>query len=125
MSKILLVDDDEFVVEYLKTHLEEWGYGIVEVSGGRSAINMAVSDTANLIIMDINMPGITGYEAIEELKSNSRNAEIPIIALTANKKGVSDDWAYLAHLIKTTDTWIILPHLITYRWMVGFKNVFT
>ena len=35
MSKILLVDDDEFVVENLKTHLEEWGYGVVEASGGR------------------------------------------------------------------------------------------
>ena len=112
MSKILLVDDDEFVVEYLKTHLEEWGYGIVEVSGGRSAINMAVSDTANLIIMDINMPGITGYEAIAELKSNSRNAEIPIIALTANKTVEDTDQAYemgcAGHISKPTiDIYII------------------
>ena len=68
MSKILLVDDDELVVEYLKTHLEEWGYGVVEASGSRSAKDMGVSEMPNLIIMDINMPGITGYEAIAEIK---------------------------------------------------------
>lgn len=94
MSKILLVDDDEFVVEYLKTHLEEWGYDVVEASGGRSAIEMAASESPSLIIMDINMPGITGYEAITELKGNSRTTGIPIMALTANKTAEDRDHAY-------------------------------
>ena len=94
MSKILLVDDDEFVVEYLKAHLEEWGYDVLGASGGRSAIDMAVSETPGLIIMDINMPGVTGYEVIAELKGNPQTAGIPIVALTANKTAEDRDHAY-------------------------------
>ena len=45
MSKILLVDDDEFVVEYLKTHLEEWGYGVVEARCSTFGICARFKDT--------------------------------------------------------------------------------
>ena len=44
MSKILLVDDDKFVVEYFKTHLEEWGYGIVEASDGMDILSQISFD---------------------------------------------------------------------------------
>ena len=88
------MDEDEFVVEYLRTHLEDWGYDVVDASSGRLALDLAASQTPNLIIMDINMPGLTGYEAIAELKGNSATAGIPILALTANKTAEDRDQAY-------------------------------
>lgn len=94
MVKILLVDNDEFVIEYLKAHLMDWGYEVLSAQDGADAVSLASSTIPDLIIMDINMPVMTGYETIKKIKSEDNTARVPIIALTANNTAEDRDHAY-------------------------------
>lgn len=94
MRKILVVDDDEHVRDYLLAHLAGWGYGVESCTSGASAIEMALEDTPDLLILDINMPGMTGYEVISKLRLENATQNVPIIALSANSASGDRDEAY-------------------------------
>ncbi|MBT3305312.1 MAG: response regulator, partial [Alphaproteobacteria bacterium] len=84
--KVLLVDDDALIRRFLKMHFENGGYHVVEAENGQDALNKAENETPDLIVMDMNMPVMTGWDAARELKTpGAATAEIPIIALTAQK----------------------------------------
>jgi CheY-like chemotaxis protein len=86
MSKVLLVDDDTLIRKFLKLHFESNGFSVTEAENGREALSMATSEMPDLIIMDMNMPVMTGWDAARELKKpGAVTAGIPIIALTAHK----------------------------------------
>jgi two-component system cell cycle response regulator DivK len=82
-KRILVVEDDADNRGLLVKALTPEGYEILEATDGRSAIARARSEHPDLIIMDLALPGIDGWEASRRLKSNPRSADIPIIALTA------------------------------------------
>ncbi len=94
MKKILLIDDDELVRDYIKACLVDWGYEMIDSGDGDSGIEMAVLEMPDLILMDINMPGTNGYEAIGRLRDDQQTRELPIIALTANNTAEDRDQAY-------------------------------
>ncbi len=94
MKKILLIDDDELVRDYIKACLVDWGYEMIDSCDADSGIEMAVSAMPDLILMDINMPGTNGYEAIERLRGDQQTRALPIIALTANNTAEDRDQAY-------------------------------
>ena len=84
MAKILVVEDNEFNRDMLSRRLQRRGYEIVSACDGEQAIRVAPAHMPDLILMDINLPGMDGWEATRRLRANERTASIPIIALTAH-----------------------------------------
>lgn len=83
MAKILIVEDNPVNMELAKDLLEMAGHVIFEATNGREAIDVAGSFLPDLILMDIQLPGIDGLAATRVIKSNAATCEIPVIALTA------------------------------------------
>ena len=84
MTKILLVEDNEMNRDMLSRRLERKGYGIVMALDGQQAVDMAASEAPALILMDMSLPIIDGWEATRRIKANAVTKGIPIIALTAH-----------------------------------------
>jgi len=84
MTKILLVEDNEMNRDMLSRRLERKGYAIAIAIDGQQGVDMALSETPALILMDMSLPVIDGWEATRRLKADERTKNIPIIALTAH-----------------------------------------
>jgi len=82
MAKILLVEDNEMNRDMLTRRLERKGYAVVCAVDGAQAVTMAQSEQPALILMDMSLPGLDGWEATRQIKA--ANKTIPIIALTAH-----------------------------------------
>src|SRR5437899_5627542 len=85
MTKILYVEDNDDDVYLLKMRLELIeGFALGVAKDGAAAISSVTADLPDIILMDLNVPVIDGWEATRRLKANAKTAQIPIIALTAN-----------------------------------------
>ncbi len=84
MTKILLVEDNEMNRDMLSRRLERKGYAVAIAVDGQQAVDMAASEAPALILMDMSLPIIDGWEATRRIKSNAATRGIPIIALTAH-----------------------------------------
>ena len=84
MSKILLVEDNDMNRDMLSRRLLRRGYEVVMALDGEEGIAMAKSERPDLILMDISLPVIDGYEATRQLKASPETEFIPVIALTAH-----------------------------------------
>ena len=84
MSKILLVEDNEMNRDMLSRRLERKGFEVVMAVDGQAGIDMASSDSPDLILMDLSLPIIDGWEATRRIKADSATQNIPVIALTAH-----------------------------------------
>jgi CheY-like chemotaxis protein len=84
MPKILVVDDDEMNRDMLSRRLLRKGYEVVLAVNGAEAIERAAAERPELILMDLSMPVLDGYEATRRLKAESRTSRIPIIGLSAH-----------------------------------------
>ena len=84
MTKILLVEDNDLAREALSRRLERKGYKVVLASDGLAGMAMAEAETPDLIVMDMNLPILDGWEATRQLKSREPTRSIPIVALTVN-----------------------------------------
>ena len=84
MTKILLVEDNEMNRDMLTRRLERRGFQVVSAVDGRAGIAMGEQEAPDLILMDMSLPDLDGWEATRLLKSSSRTRSIPIIALTAH-----------------------------------------
>jgi CheY-like chemotaxis protein len=84
MPKILVVDDDEMNRDMLSRRLLRKGYEVVLAVNGAEAIERAVAERPELILMDLSMPVLDGYEATRRLKASGDTRRIPIIGLSAH-----------------------------------------
>ena len=84
MPKLLLVEDNEMNRDMLSRRLIKKGYQVVMAFDAERGIDMAKSDSPDLILMDIGLPGIDGWEATRMLKAERETSGIPVIALTAH-----------------------------------------
>lgn len=84
MTKILLVEDNEMNRDMLSRRLTRKGYEIVMAVDGGQAVEMAASESPDLILMDMSLPVIDGWEATRRIKAQDALRAIPIIALTAH-----------------------------------------
>lgn len=84
MPKILLVEDNEMNRDMLSRRLEHQGYSVLSAHDGEQGHFLACSETPDLVLMDISLPLMNGWELTRLLKSNERTRHIPIIALTAH-----------------------------------------
>ena len=81
--KILIIDDQPENVFVLQDRLEHEGYKVVTAYDGQSGINKAVEEQPDIILLDIMMPGMSGFEVCEVLIKNEKTKKIPIIMVTA------------------------------------------
>ncbi len=84
MTKILLVEDNEMNRDMLARRLARKGYQVILACDGQEAIDKAQTEDPAIILMDLSLPVLDGWEATRQLKADPATAEIPIIALTAH-----------------------------------------
>ena len=84
MPKVLLVEDNEESREGLSRYLRRNGYEILLAVDGRQAVDVARATVPDLILIDLNLPVLDGWEATRQLKAGSETRGIPVIALTAH-----------------------------------------
>jgi CheY-like chemotaxis protein len=84
MPKILLVEDNEMNRDMLSRRLERRGFTVVIAADGEVGLNQARTCSPDLILMDMSLPVIDGWEATRQLKADPATSKIPIIALTAH-----------------------------------------
>ena len=93
MSRILLVEDNEMNRDMLSRRLQRRGYEVVIAVDGQLGIDMARSESPDLILMDMSLPVIDGWEATRALKADDATRHIPVIALTAHAMSTDRDKA--------------------------------
>ncbi len=86
--KVLVVDDEENIIQILEFSIEAEGYEVITALNGEEAIKKARKEQPNLIILDIMMPKVDGYEVCRVLKANPLTKKIPVILLTAKGREI-------------------------------------
>jgi two-component system cell cycle response regulator DivK len=84
MSLVLIVEDNEKNMKLARDVLQAKGYQTVEAVTGEDGVKLAKERNPNLILMDIQLPGISGIEAFKQIRGNASTKGIPVIALTAS-----------------------------------------
>ena len=88
-KKILVVDDEDLTTELAKTFLEKHGFKVIIAADGEEGLNMAESETPDLILLDVMLPSMDGFAVCKKLKENDKFKETPVLMFTA--KGLSSD----------------------------------
>jgi CheY-like chemotaxis protein len=84
MAKILLVEDNEMNRDMLSRRLERKGFQVVIATDGEQGVALAQSEVPDLILLDMSLPSIDGWEAARRIRNTAVTAAVPIIALTAH-----------------------------------------
>jgi two-component system, cell cycle response regulator DivK len=93
MRRILYVEDNEDNVAMLKARLEAEGFDVLVAADGVRGVAMAVEQKPDLILMDLDLPGIDGWEATRRIKRTASSSAIPIIAISAHAMAEHRDQA--------------------------------
>ncbi len=96
MAKILLVEDNEMNRDMLSRRLTRRGYTVVIAEDGQQGVDMATSERPDLILMDMSLPVMDGWEATRRIKESGATNSIPVIALTAHAMSEDRDQALAA-----------------------------
>lgn len=83
MKKILIVEDNEKNMYLISFILKKNSYEVIETTSGEESVELAIKERPDLILMDIQLPGIDGLEATKRIRASKADGEIPIIALTS------------------------------------------
>ena len=82
-KKILAVDDERHIVRLVEVNLQRAGYEVVTAFDGKEALEKVKAENPDLVVLDVMMPFMDGFEVLRNLKANPETAEIPVIMLTA------------------------------------------
>jgi len=96
MTRILLVEDNEMNRDMLSRRLERKEFEVIIAVDGQAGLNMAASEAPDLILMDLSLPVIDGWEATRQIKANPATQSIPVIALTAHAMAGDEEKALQA-----------------------------
>jgi CheY-like chemotaxis protein len=91
VARILVVDDSPDVRLALATILEDAGHDVVEAEDGDQVFDLAIGESPDLVLLDVMMPRVNGFDALATLKADTRTSPIPVIMVTA--KGRPEDMA--------------------------------
>jgi len=83
MSRVLVVDDEPDVLLLCRLNLQQRGHELLEASTGSVALELARERHPDVIVLDLMLPGMTGYEVLETLKGDEQTSNIPVLVLTA------------------------------------------
>ncbi len=82
-KKILAVDDERHIVRLVQVNLERAGYAVVTAFDGKDALEKVASEQPDLVVLDVMMPYMDGFEVLQNLRKNPETRELPVIMLTA------------------------------------------
>jgi len=82
-KNILVVDDEKHIVRLVEVNLRRAGYEVLKAYDGKEALEVIAGQKPDMIILDVMMPQMDGFEVLKELRGNPETAEIPVIMLTA------------------------------------------
>ena len=82
-DKVLIVDDDPGILRAIRHIVEKEGYEVVSATNGMTGLRMAKEENPDLLLLDVMLPGIDGFEICSRLRSDPQTAELPIIMLSA------------------------------------------
>ena len=106
--KILIIEDNPLNLKLTQTLLSHAGYKIITANDGETGIKTATQQKPDLILMDMQLPKLSGYEATQHLKSKAQTMHIPIVALTASALPEEREQAYAAgcdgYIVKPINT---------------------
>lgn len=101
MTKIMVVDDEPDLLEVVKLILESDGYQVVTAGSGQEALDKIEKEMPDLVLLDIIMPKMDGWEVFSRIKSNPNTHEIPVIMLTAKDQRI--DKLIGLHVVRVDD----------------------
>jgi CheY-like chemotaxis protein len=82
-KRILIADDDPVILRLIQVNLELEGYEVLTANNGQEAVDVATAELPDLVILDIMMPRLDGYQACQKLKEGATTASLPVIFLSA------------------------------------------
>ena len=112
MAKVLLIEDNEMNRDMLSRRLIKRGYTVVMAIDGQQGIDMAVSEKPDLILLDMSLPVVDGWEAAKQIKANPLSAKAPLIALTAHAMAADRERAISAGCDDFDTKPVELPRLL-------------
>jgi DNA-binding response OmpR family regulator len=83
MARVLVVDDEPDVLLLCRLNLEQRGHEVLEAPNGDTALELARSGSPDLVVLDLMLPGIDGYEVLEALRTGEVTSGVPVLVLTA------------------------------------------
>jgi CheY-like chemotaxis protein len=112
MPKILIVEDNEENRDALSRRLKRRGFQVVMAPDGKAGVETAKAEKPDLILMDMNMPEVDGWEATRQVKADPETADVPVIALTAHAMGGDREKAIAAGCCDYHTKPVELPKLL-------------
>ncbi|MFC3282592.1 response regulator transcription factor [Litchfieldella rifensis] len=88
MARVLVVDDEPNIVLSLEFLMQQAGFEVITAGDGEQALARVAEHAPDLVLLDISLPGISGFDVLEQLRSDPSHARLPIIMLTAHGREV-------------------------------------
>ena len=82
-KKIMVIDDEPYIARVIKFKLEQEGYTVFSANDGLTGLEKIRQEKPDLVLLDVMMPGLTGYEVCQKIKADPQLASIPVVILTA------------------------------------------
>ncbi|MGH1396272.1 MAG: response regulator [Trichormus sp.] len=93
VGTILIVEDSPSELELMSHYLQEGGYNVIKASGAKEAIEKALVQKPDVIVTDVVMPGMSGFELCRSLKRNPITAKVPIVICSSKNQAIDRLWA--------------------------------
>ena len=93
MAKVMIVDDSPTEVHVLTTMLTKNGHDVITATSGEDGVEMAKTEKPDLILMDVVMPGMNGFQATRQISKNDETSSIPVIIVTTKDQETDKVWA--------------------------------
>ena len=92
MSKILLVEDNPAQLDLMEVYLRDGGHLVIRLSDPKEALNKAIEQKPDVIVTDVVMPGMSGFELCRRLKQNPATAKVPIVICSSKDQEIDRLW---------------------------------
>ena len=126
MATILVVDDEPDVVEIVRFRLERDGHTVISAADGPTGLVTVFTRNPDLVILDVMMPGIDGFEVLQRMKNDARTSHTPVIMLTAKAdfSSVAKGWNmdvdnYVTKPFEVDELAETVRNVLTYRGKIG------
>lgn len=117
MARILIVDDSPTEIHVLKTMLEKHGFETFSAESGEKGVEAAIAEKPDMVLMDIVMPGMNGFQATRQISTNAETKHIPVIIVTTKDQETDRVWGLRQgakdYLTKPVDEKILIEKIST------------
>ncbi|MBW4604413.1 MAG: response regulator [Calothrix sp. FI2-JRJ7] len=106
LSTILIVEDSPSELELMSHYLKESGYEVIQATGAKEALEKVLTEKPDLIVTDVVMPGMSGFELCRALKRNPNTENVPIVVCSSKNQEIDRLWA----MRQGADTYLTKPY---------------